>query len=82
MCGIAGVAGLRDAREAGRAVCAMVGALARRGPDGEGVAAWDDVTLGHRRLAIFDLSDAGRQPDAGGKRVEYFGRGRGCGGIE
>ena len=62
MCGIAGAAGIRDSREARDAVCAMVGALSRRGPDGEGVAAWDDVTLGHRRLAIFDLSDAGKQP--------------------
>src|SRR5687768_14245143 len=62
MCGIAGAAGIRDSREARHAVCAMVGALSRRGPDGEGVSAWDDVTLGHRRLAIFDLSDAGRQP--------------------
>jgi len=38
---------------------AEVRALARRGPDSEGVACWQGVTLGHRRLAIFDLSDAG-----------------------
>ena len=40
----------------------MVRALARRGPDGEGVETWDGAVLGHRRLAIFDLSEAGRQP--------------------
>ncbi len=40
----------------------MVGELARRGPDGEGVEAWDAAVLGHRRLSIFDLSEAGRQP--------------------
>jgi asparagine synthase (glutamine-hydrolysing) len=40
----------------------MVRALARRGPDGEGVESWDGAVLGHRRLAIFDLSEAGRQP--------------------
>ena len=40
----------------------MVCALARRGPDGEGIESWDEVVLGHRRLAIFDLSEAGRQP--------------------
>lgn len=36
--------------------------LARRGPDGEGLESWDRAVLGHRRLSIFDLSDAGRQP--------------------
>ena len=40
----------------------MIDALARRGPDAEGIAAWPGVALGHRRLAILDLSDAGRQP--------------------
>ena len=40
----------------------MNAALARRGPDSEGIESWDVATLGHRRLSIFDLSDAGRQP--------------------
>ena len=40
----------------------MTCALARRGPDGEGLEAWPACVLGHRRLAIFDLSAAGRQP--------------------
>jgi asparagine synthase (glutamine-hydrolysing) len=40
----------------------MVGALAHRGPDGEGIESWPSAVLGHRRLAIFDLSGAGRQP--------------------
>jgi len=40
----------------------MVRALARRGPDSEGVENWDAATLGHRRLAILDLSEAGHQP--------------------
>src|SRR5215208_739346 len=62
MCGIAGVAGMVDRREAAAAVGRMVSALARRGPDGEGVDVWDGAALGHRRLAIFDLSEAGRQP--------------------
>lgn len=37
--------------------------LAHRGPDGYGV--WygaDKVALGHRRLSILDISDAGKQP--------------------
>jgi asparagine synthase (glutamine-hydrolysing) len=45
----------------------MLSKLTRRGPDGEGLEAWSNesglsVALGHRRLSIFDLSDAGRQP--------------------
>jgi asparagine synthase (glutamine-hydrolysing) len=40
----------------------MTSALARRGPDAEGIEQWPNVTLGHRRLSIFDLSEAGRQP--------------------
>ncbi len=40
----------------------MAQALARRGPDGEGVEVWDQAVLSHRRLAIYDLSDAGSQP--------------------
>jgi asparagine synthase (glutamine-hydrolysing) len=36
--------------------------MARRGPDADGIATWPGAVLGHRRLAIFDLSDAGRQP--------------------
>src|SRR5262249_31799766 len=42
----------------------MTGSLARRGPDGEGAMYWDSAVFGHRRLAIFDLTDAGRQPMA------------------
>jgi asparagine synthase (glutamine-hydrolysing) len=62
MCGIAGLAGERDRFEAGHRVSAMVRALERRGPDGEGIEIWDRAALGHRRLAIFDLTEAGRQP--------------------
>jgi asparagine synthase (glutamine-hydrolysing) len=40
----------------------MTHALAHRGPDGCGVESWPRAVLGHRRLAIFDLSDMGRQP--------------------
>jgi asparagine synthase (glutamine-hydrolysing) len=61
MCGIAGVVGSQSSRSAD-AVRRMVHALARRGPDGEGVHCWPTSTLGHRRLAIFDLSSAGAQP--------------------
>lgn len=42
----------------------MLDSLALRGPDGRGVRSLDEgrVRLGHRRLAIIDLSPAGAQP--------------------
>lgn len=60
MCGIVGLVGARpEALSLRRAV----GSLRHRGPDDEGLAWVDDgVFLGHRRLKVIDLSDAGRQP--------------------
>lgn len=40
----------------------MTSRLAHRGPDGDGFWNEGPVALGHRRLAIIDLSDSGRQP--------------------
>ena len=62
MCGIAGIVGHIEPTAATKAVAKMTQALARRGPDGDGIESWDGAVLGHRRLAIFDLSDAGQQP--------------------
>lgn len=62
MCGIAGIVGTFERSDAERGVRKMISALARRGPDSEGIESWDKAVLGHRRLAIFDLSEAGRQP--------------------
>lgn len=36
--------------------------LAHRGPDGQGIYVNEHVQLGHTRLSIIDLTDAGRQP--------------------
>jgi asparagine synthase (glutamine-hydrolysing) len=62
MCGIAGfvAAGARETSQ--QTLRTMVTALARRGPDSEGIECWPDALLGHRRLAILDLSAAGHQP--------------------
>jgi asparagine synthase (glutamine-hydrolysing) len=65
MCGIAGIVWQDPARPGdARAVRAMTRALAHRGPDGEGVEAIGPAALGHRRLAVIDLSDDARQPMA------------------
>lgn len=59
MCGICGLAGVN----AGEArVRAMLARLSHRGPDDEGLWSSDGIALGHRRLAILDLSPAGHQP--------------------
>lgn len=42
----------------------MARAVAHRGPDGQGVRAFNGCGLAHRRLSIIDLSDAARQPMA------------------
>jgi asparagine synthase (glutamine-hydrolysing) len=44
------------------AVRPMMSAMTRQGPDSERVEQWPQATLGHRRLAILDLSAAGHQP--------------------
>src|SRR2546423_6378243 len=59
MCGICGCAGVKDNPER---VAAMLGCLAHRGPDDQGIWHNQGLTLGHRRLAIVDLSKDGHQP--------------------
>ena len=68
MCGIAGIwrfgGALQPDLEA--TVRRMTDAIAHRGPDGDGrwIDADTGIALGHRRLAIIDLSPAGHQPMA------------------
>ncbi|TDX81034.1 asparagine synthase (glutamine-hydrolysing) [Rathayibacter sp. PhB151] len=62
MCGIAGEIRFDGARADIGAVDRMTGCLVHRGPDGDGLWAAGPVALGHRRLAIIDLSAAGAQP--------------------
>src|SRR6266581_6697161 len=74
MCGIAGVfrpAGIADDLNL---VQEMLEALKSRGPDGEGVFQEGGLTLGHRRLAVLDLSEAAGQPmeSASGRHVVAY----------
>ena len=75
MCGIAGAIALKSASgrlpdPLDRIVERMAQRLTHRGPDGSGL--WKSpsgrVALAHRRLAIIDLTDTGRQP------MDYAGR--------
>src|SRR3984893_3042015 len=80
MCGIAGLfAGTSSGwskDSAAKILQQMIDAQFHRGPDSEGI--WLDERsrchLGHRRLSIIDVSDAGRQPmiSADGRRVIVF----------
>ncbi|MCW5635522.1 MAG: asparagine synthase (glutamine-hydrolyzing) [Rubrivivax sp.] len=58
MCGIFGLVGKLERDVAQR----CLNTLAHRGPDGWGLWQGEGVTLGHRRLAILDLSENGKQP--------------------
>ena len=62
MCGIAGILNFHGQIVVSDILRAMTGALTHRGPDGEGLYIDKEVGLGHRRLAIIDLSSAGNQP--------------------
>lgn len=61
MCGIAGIWD-RDQQPSEDLIRRMTDCIAHRGPDGDGYYVEGAVAFGHRRLAIIDLSDAGRQP--------------------
>lgn len=73
MCGIAGWIDLRqDLRTRSGVVRAMTETLAPRGPDAQGIWGSEHAVLGHRRLAVIDIS-RGSQPmvrsDPAGNRI-------------
>jgi asparagine synthase (glutamine-hydrolysing) len=65
MCGICGIFNLDGKNASDKEVRVMCACMKHRGPDGEGIYADRNVSLGHRRLSIIDLSPAGSQPMAG-----------------
>jgi len=62
MCGIAGILNFNQQAVSYSHIKAMTDILHHRGPDGEGQYVEGMIGLGHRRLAIIDLSVAGHQP--------------------
>jgi asparagine synthase (glutamine-hydrolysing) len=76
MCGILGYIGKRsfDAEAFGKALDLM----ANRGPDDRGLYEEPEILLGHRRLAILDLSPAGHQPMLYPSSELRAGEGRHC----
>ena len=81
MCGFAGILMDASAISAGRhdvksAIANMTATLYHRGPDSKGYFVSDNIALGHRRLSILDISDAGAQPmelGPGGAVIAYNG---------
>jgi asparagine synthase (glutamine-hydrolysing) len=63
MCGIAGIWRFKEKLQQDDLV-SFTDSMRHRGPDGAGYEVFekDNLGLGHRRLSILDLSDAGKQP--------------------
>ncbi len=59
MCGISGYVG--EGMDEGSFMHSL-NRLSHRGPDGWGIWKEENIFLGHRRLAIIDLSETGKQP--------------------
>ena len=62
MCGIAGLIRLDGQKVSSKELLEMTDSIAHRGPDGQGQWMENNIGFGHRRLAILDLTEAGRQP--------------------
>ena len=75
MCGIAGIFHFDQLLCEPLDIQRLIDALSHRGPDGCGVYTDGPMGLGHRRLAILDLSELGRQPLQFGNRywITYNG---------
>ncbi|MDB5959351.1 MAG: asparagine synthase [Massilia sp.] len=64
MCGISGIINKDGSAVDPGAIRAITDLVAHRGPDGEGFYFGGSFAFGHRRLAIIDVSAAGKQPMA------------------
>jgi len=76
MCGIAGIVDFTGDTPTREMITRMTDLIRHRGPDDEGIAILGPAGLGHRRLAIIDLSPGGHQPmtlEDGGIHVVFNG---------
>jgi len=78
MCGICGIMNLGPPDNGGcnGLIDRMTKTLAHRGPNDRGTWCGDRIALGHRRLSVIDLSEAGRQPmgnEDGSIQIVYNG---------
>lgn len=76
MCGIAGIFNRNGEPVSPVILRKMTDSIAHRGPDGQGFYTDSFIGLGHRRLAIIDLSPAGHQPmisESGNYAISYNG---------
>ena len=62
MCGILGILNFNNENLNKDLVIRMRDTMYHRGPDGAGIFLNGSIALGHRRLAIIDLSETGHQP--------------------
>ncbi len=62
MCGITGIFNINQEPVSQNILKAMTKSIAHRGPDGDGFFVDGHIGLGHRRLAILDVSEKGAQP--------------------
>ena len=62
MCGIAGFTTTNNREENKVIIKKMVETIRHRGPDANSVYTTESIALGHARLSIIDLSEAGTQP--------------------
>ena len=76
MCGFAGIAKYNQGLKYDVSVAPMVSLIEHRGPDNTGSWENENVSLGHVRLSIIDLTSAANQPfrsACGGYTLVYNG---------
>lgn len=69
MCGISGIYFFSKKSPSVETIKKIIDPISHRGPDGEGIFVEESCGLGHKRLAILDLSDLAAQP-----MVSFHGR--------